>query len=91
MLTRVFSRDNKGRFCSPTSEALKSISILIDRVNQDLDEEALIHILDVFYRNNVKFVEENNSVYCYRTSKKRNIKYKIKEPSINYTVIWEAV
>lgn len=91
MLTRVFSRDNKGRFCSPTSEALKSMSILIDRVKQELDEEALIHILDVFYRTNVKFVEENNSVYCYRTSKKRNIKYKIKEPSINYTVIWEAI
>lgn len=83
MSARVLNRDNKGRFCSARSEALKSMSLLIDRAKQEIDDEVLIHFLDTFYRVNVSAY--NNS------TKKRKIKYRISDLFINFTVYWETI
>ena len=91
MSTRVLNRDNKGRFCSPTNSSIKSMSLLINNKEKSNDEAALIHLLDSFYQNNVKFVENMFNSYTNNQKRKRSIKYKFNQPLINFTVFWEIV
>ena len=37
MSAKVLNRDSKGRFCSACNEALKSMSLLIDRAKTSLE------------------------------------------------------
>lgn len=88
MSAKVLNRDSKGRFCSACNEALKSMSLLIDRAKQEVDEEVLLYFLSMFYKTNVKFAEKNVKS---KTRMNRKIKYRISEPFINFTVYWETV
>ena len=90
-MTKTIARDNKGRFCSPNSSDLKSMSLLIDTENKNIDAKTLINLLNTFYGTNVKFVENAIRIFKEEPARKCYTKFKVKEPSINFTVSFETV
>jgi hypothetical protein len=91
-MTKVYSRDKKGRFCSSSNPELKALSLFVNKDAKNIDAEKLVDILNnSFYKANVRFVEHILDIYKAEPNRKCKVDFKVNEPSIIFTVAWETV
>jgi len=91
-MTKIFSRDKKGRFCSSSNPELKTLNFLMNKETKEINVTELIDVLNnSMYKANVRFAEYLRDACKSNLNQKCTVNFKINEPSIICTVAWETV
>lgn len=88
-MTKMISRDKKGRFCSPKSNELKSMSLISNTKIEDVSAQTIINLMNTFYKTNANLVQNIIRINKDIPTRKCNTNMKVQEPSFIFTVVWE--
>lgn len=88
-MTKMISRDKKGRFCSPASKEMKSMSLITSTAVKDVSTQTLINLMNTFYKTNATLVRNIIDINKQEPERKCNTNFKVTEPSFIFTVAWE--
>lgn len=89
-MTKIYSRDSKGRFCTSSNPELKTLNFLMNKESKNIDVARLIDILtNSMYKANVRFADYLKDACKSNPNRKCTVDFKVNEPSIVCIIGWE--